>query len=119
MLDDVRRFSTDAFTEALRPSAWSEALAQASIVPAPGTDPLRTMTDRGLMLPLTDATIAYVVAGILEVRDATTVIINRELSSWVRGAETEDSPLTVGEDDLTLVPADTALHAFKPRRSGA
>ena len=63
---------------------------------APGMDPLRTMTDRGVMLPLTDATIAYVVAGILEVRDASTVIINRELSSWVRGAETEESPMGVG-----------------------
>jgi hypothetical protein len=58
---------------------------------APGTDPLRTMTNRGVMMPLTDATIAYVVAGILEVRDAATVIINRELASWVRAAEAEDA----------------------------
>ena len=60
---------------------------------APGADALRTIEERGVMLPLTDATIAYVVAGILEVRDATTVIINRELASWVRAAETEDMPM--------------------------
>lgn len=60
---------------------------------APGIDALRTMSDRGVMLPLTDATIAYVVGGILEVRDASTVIINRELASWVRAAEREQSPL--------------------------
>lgn len=59
---------------------------------APGIDALRTMSDRGVMLPLTDATIAYVVGGILEVRDATTVIINRELTSWVRAAVSEDAP---------------------------
>ena len=58
---------------------------------APGLDALATMSERGVMLPLTDATIAYVVGGILEVRDATTVIINRELASRVRAAESEES----------------------------
>jgi hypothetical protein len=56
---------------------------------APGLDALASMSDRGVMLPLTDATIAYVVGGILEVRDASAVIINRELASWVRAAESE------------------------------
>jgi len=41
------------------------------------------------MLPLTDATIAYVVGGILEVRDAATVVINRDLLAWVRQADVE------------------------------
>ena len=58
---------------------------------APGEDALRTMTDRARMLPLTDATVAYVVAGILEVRDAATVIINRDLASWVRAADAEEA----------------------------
>ena len=62
---------------------------------APGTDAISTIAERGLMLPLTDGTIAYVVGGILEVRDATTVIVNRELASWVRAAETEDVPTSV------------------------
>lgn len=59
---------------------------------APGLDAMASMSERGVMLPLTDATIAYVVGGILEVRDASTVIINRELASWVRAAETEELP---------------------------
>src|SRR6476659_1520429 len=43
---------------------------------APGAPPFKSMETRGAMLPLTDATIAYVVGGILEVRDASTIIIN-------------------------------------------
>jgi hypothetical protein len=39
------------------------------------------------MLPLTDATIAYVIGGILEVRDLPAIIINRDLASWVRDEE--------------------------------
>lgn len=38
----------------------------------------------GPLVPLTDATIAYVIAGILEVRDASVVYVNRDLASWVR-----------------------------------
>ena len=45
--------------------------------------------EREVMVPLTDATIAYVIAGILEVRDAPTVIINRELASWLRAADAD------------------------------
>jgi hypothetical protein len=56
---------------------------------APGDAPIKSMESRGCMLPLTDATIAYVVGGILEVRDASTVIINRDLASWVRAADPE------------------------------
>ena len=59
---------------------------------APGFEPIASLENRGPMLPLTDATIAYVVGGILEVRDATTVIINRDLASWVRAAEHEPVP---------------------------
>jgi len=64
---------------------------------APGDAPMKSMETRGCMLPLTDATIAYVVGGILEVRDASTVIINRDLASWVRAADAEaeaDLPIT-------------------------
>jgi hypothetical protein len=59
---------------------------------APGAAPLKSMANRGSMLPLTDATIAYVVAGILEVRDASTIIINRDLAAWVRAADTDADP---------------------------
>ena len=50
---------------------------------------LTSLGDRGAMLPLTDATIAYVVGGILEVRDVAVVLINRELASWVRDTESD------------------------------
>jgi len=56
---------------------------------APGTEPIQSLEGRGVMLPLTDATIAYVVGGILEVRDAATVVINRDLLAWVRPADSE------------------------------
>jgi hypothetical protein len=52
------------------------------------------MESRGVMLPLTDATIAYVVGGILEVRDATTILINRDLASWVLAADDEQPDMT-------------------------
>ena len=59
---------------------------------APGASPDHSIASRGSMLPLTDATIAYVVGGILEVRDASAVIINRDLASWVRAEESLPAP---------------------------
>ncbi len=55
----------------------------------PGETVPASLTSRGPMLPLTDATIAYVIGGILEVRDAATILINRELANWVRDEETK------------------------------
>ena len=55
----------------------------------PGTEALETIGQRDVMVPLTDATIAYVIAGLLEVRDCPTLIINRELASWLRDAEAD------------------------------
>jgi hypothetical protein len=52
-----------------------------------GSTSLRDFTERDPMVPLTNATIAYVVGGILEVVDASTIIVNRELASWYREAE--------------------------------
>lgn len=40
--------------------------------------------EAGPLVPLTDATIAYVIGGILEIRDAPVVHVNRELATWVR-----------------------------------
>ncbi len=54
---------------------------------APGAEPLLSIGGRETMVPFTGATIAYVVAGILEVRDVPTLVINRELASWLRDAE--------------------------------
>jgi hypothetical protein len=55
----------------------------------PGSEALLTIHQREIMVPLTDATIAYLIGGILEVRDAPTVIINRELASWLRAADAD------------------------------
>jgi hypothetical protein len=52
-----------------------------------GATSLRDFAERDPMVPLTDATIAYVVGGILEVVDAPTLIINRELAAWYREAD--------------------------------
>jgi hypothetical protein len=52
-----------------------------------GATTLRTFAERDPMVPLTDATIAYVVGGVLEVVDAPTLIINRELAAWYREAD--------------------------------
>jgi hypothetical protein len=52
-----------------------------------GATSLRDFTERDPMVPLTDATIAYVVGDILEVVDAPTLIINRELAAWYREAD--------------------------------
>jgi hypothetical protein len=51
-----------------------------------GATSLRDFVERDPMVPLTDATIAYVINGILEVVDASTLIVNRELASWYREA---------------------------------
>jgi len=52
-----------------------------------GATSLRSFAERDPMVPLTDATIAYVVGGVLEVHDASTLIINRELAAWYREAD--------------------------------
>jgi hypothetical protein len=68
----------------------------------PGTEAISSIGSREVMVPLTDATIAYLIAGILEVRDCPTLIINRELASWLRAADADP----VGPPTLAGVPAD-------------
>lgn len=53
----------------------------------PGEEKVRSLIARESLVPFTDATIAYVVAGILEVQDASTLLINRDLASWLRDAQ--------------------------------
>jgi hypothetical protein len=61
-----------------------------------GATSLRSFSERDPMVPLTDATIAYVVGGILEVIDAPTIIVNRELAVWYREANEQPDVATVG-----------------------
>jgi hypothetical protein len=68
-----------------------------------GATSLRDFAERDPMVPLTDATIAYVVGGVLEVVDAPTLIINRGLATWYR--ETEEA--------LDLDPTATAQPAVQ------
>ena len=63
---------------------------------APGSMPFTGLGGDGPMLPLADATIAYVVGGILEVRDVARMLINRDLLSWVRAADRESQPDEAG-----------------------
>lgn len=55
----------------------------------PGADPLISLLRRGPMLPLTNATIATTIAGKVEVRDASTLIVNRQLADWIRPSADE------------------------------
>jgi hypothetical protein len=67
-----------------------------------GVDALATFEQRDLMVPLTDATIAFMVGGILDVRDWSTLVINRELASWYRAVEGDQESLA------SSAPADLA-----------
>ena len=87
-----------------------------------GVDALSTFEQRDLLVPLTDATIAFMVGGVLEVRDWSTLVINRELASWYRAVDANDEPIvSPPPEDLAPVtdprPAVLTLQAGdRPRR---
>ena len=60
-----------------------------------GDTSLRSFSERAPMVPLTDATIAYLIDGILEVRDAGVLIVNRDLAAWYREPDEADPPVDV------------------------
>lgn len=55
----------------------------------PGQMPLPHLSARGPMIPLSDATIGFSCRGGLQLRDAGTLIINRDMIDWVRANEDE------------------------------
>ncbi len=57
----------------------------------PGSDPIKNVMQREPMIPLTNATIAYSVAGAVLARDVGTVIVNRLLVEWISATEDEAS----------------------------
>ncbi len=67
-----------------------------------GATSLRSFFERDPMVPLTDATIAYVIDGILEVRDAPVLIVNRDLAAWYR------DPDEIRDDDRSEQPPRVA-----------
>jgi hypothetical protein len=73
-----------------------------------GIDPLASFEERDLMVPLTDATIAFMVGGVLDVRDWSTLVINRELASWYRAADGDDEP-------IAAVPPEAPAPVVGPR----
>jgi hypothetical protein len=48
-----------------------------------GSDALRSVTDRDPMVPFTNATVAYNLAGRVLARDVGTIIVNRSLVEWI------------------------------------
>lgn len=73
-----------------------------------GATSLRDFAERDPMVPLTDATVAYVVGGILEVVDAPTLIINRELAAWYR--ETDEA-FDLGPTSFAQAPVPSGMEA--------
>jgi hypothetical protein len=69
-----------------------------------GDTSLRSFSERAPMVPLTDATIAYLIDGILEVRDAGVLIINRDLAAWYREPD-EAEPLVETVSRSGVAPA--------------
>lgn len=57
----------------------------------PGQDPMKNVLQREPMIPLTSATIAYSVAGVVEARDVDTVIVNRLQVDWIAATADEAS----------------------------
>lgn len=81
-----------------------------------GATSLLSFYQREPMVPLTDATIAYVVDGILEVRDAPVLIVNRDLATWYRDPDDVD---TVERPGRHTSGARVARRASPRRRSTA
>jgi hypothetical protein len=54
---------------------------------APGQMPLPGLAQRGPMVPLSDATLAFHARGSLTMRDVGTLIINRDMLDWVRASD--------------------------------
>jgi hypothetical protein len=69
-----------------------------------GVNALATFEQRDLMVPLTDATIAFMVGGIMDVRDWTTLVINRELASWYRAVAGDEEPTESPHAPTDLAP---------------
>lgn len=58
---------------------------------APGLDPLQHVLQREPMVPLTEATIAYNLAGQTTAQDIDTIIVNRHLVEWISASQEEAS----------------------------
>jgi len=68
-----RRFIADGFYTAARYADGAQF----------GVDPLVSVRRRGPMVPLTGARIAYISGGLRRLREAATVLVNREHTDWI------------------------------------
>jgi hypothetical protein len=64
-------------------------LAQGYLHALPGVDPLASVRRRAPMVPLTHAWIGYASAGTKRLREATTLVVNREQTDWIVPASEE------------------------------
>lgn len=73
----------------------------------PGADPLSSVLRRAPMVPLTNATIAFSRAGEIQLVDAATLLVNRELTSWIK--PTADEAIAFPDVPIRLPEAGTIL----------
>jgi hypothetical protein len=59
-------------------------------------DPAELLTDRDLLVPLTDATIRYERHGVEVVEEFETIIVNRARASWVDSADAPPADALIG-----------------------
>lgn len=57
----------------------------------PGMDPMKNILQREPMIPLTNTTIAWTQAGVTQVRDLPTIIVNRLQVEWIAATAEEAS----------------------------
>jgi hypothetical protein len=80
-----------------------------------GVDPLVSVRRGGPMVPLTQASIAYTSGGLRKLREATTLLVNRERTDWIAPAEDEDMAFP---DVPVLTEKDGLLTDFTAQLSG-
>jgi len=80
----------------------------------PGTDAVSSVLSRDAMIPFTNATIAYEVAGAIVARDVSTIIVNRFLMDWISPA---DEAATILPEVVVRSPFAAQLHREHGRRS--
>jgi hypothetical protein len=68
----------------------------------PGSDPLYTIRHRQPMVPLTEASIEYDIAGSREHRRVGTVVVNRDLMDWVLPALEDEIEVEVEVPDMPM-----------------
>ncbi len=76
----------------------------------PGADALGSVLRRGPMVPLTNATIAFRRAGEMQMLDAGTLVVNRELAAWIRPTVEEEQ---AAFPDVPVVSSSPGPHVAK------